>query len=39
MFLVLDLITKVAYAFLTYASVKKVSQASPASPRRAVPAV
>ena len=39
LFLVLDLTTKVAYAFITYTVVSKVSQNSPSQTRRAVSAV
>ena len=39
LFLVLDLTTKVAYAFLTYAAVRKVSNASPSHSQRATLAV
>ena len=39
LFLVLDLTTKVAYAFITYATVKKVVQSSPSQPLRTAPAV
>ena len=35
MFLILDLTTKVAYAFLTYTAIRKVSQSSPSTPQRA----
>lgn len=38
LFLVLDLTTKVAYAFVTYAAVSKVSESSPSQTRRAAPA-